>query len=109
MAKHRNLEDMTPLEINALSRTRQEALKIISYYYEHHPKKYLSDEKNFQYEFGLKEAYREVRLGRDTPLNILDRLVAQYDSWAHCDCSNDDAFGIMATAVDDLIDMILNS
>ena len=89
--------------------TKNKACELISYFYDHHPKKYLSAEKNHIYEFALKEAYREVRLGRDTPLNILDCLLAKYDSWAHCDCSNDGDFSIMACAVEDLIDTLVNS
>ena len=92
-----------------MAKTKQKACELISYYYDHHSKKYLSDRKEFTYDFALKEAYREVRLGRDTPLNILDRMLVQYDSWAHTDCENDDDFSVMARAIEDLIDMLVNS
>ena len=103
------MSERTKRNTASLMNTKHKACELITYFYDHHSKKYLSAEKEHIYDFALKEAYREVLLGRDTPLNILDCLLVKYDSWAHTDCSNDADFSIMARAVEDLIDMLINS
>lgn len=93
----------------AFMSTKKRACNLIRHYLIHHPTIYVSDDKNFYYEYAIKEAYKEVRMGQDTPINILDQLFTKYDTWAHTGLDSDRTFGVMAAAVDDLIDMILTS
>lgn len=85
------------------------ALELIQYYKDHHKPVYMSFEKNCFYDWGLQEAYERVRTSHDAPLAVLDRLLAKYDGYAHCDRDGAERFRIVVAAIDDLIDVISNS
>lgn len=92
-----------------VANAKRHVLDLIMYYHDHHNEISLSEEKNFFYDYGIKMAYKEVYRSFDPPMAVLDRLLVQYDEWAHSGCSNDWTFSIFARAVEDLIDLILTS
>lgn len=95
--------------LNVRSSAKRRACELIKYYQNHHPTVYISNEKNHYYECAIKEAYSAVRGSDDMPVEVLDRLLAKYDTWTHTGLENDAVFSIMMRAVDDLIDLILTS
>lgn len=103
------MNEQTRRAHKAFMSVKRNACKLISYYLDHHKEIYVSDEKNFYYDYAIKEAYREVYRGNDAPIKILDRLLAKYDTWAHTGLENDSTFSVMVSAVDDLIDLIQTS
>ena len=94
--------------IVAFRRTKLHVLELIQYYIDHHKTVYSSFEKNCFYDWGLKEAYDHVLKAHEAPLAVLDRLLAKYDVYAHCDGDGKERFAIVVSAIDDLIDLITN-
>lgn len=88
---------------------RKNALNIINYYRTHHRSVYVSSEKNLIYDWTLNEAYYAVLRSDSTPLSVLERLLAKYDTWAHTESRSAEDFKIAVSAVDDLIDLLLTS
>lgn len=93
----------------AQASARYRACEIIAYYLKHHDSIVLSFEKTCYYEWAIKEALREIKLSDDTPLNVLDRMLVKYDARAHTHADSADAFKVAATAIDDLIDLLITS
>lgn len=91
----------------ARASTKIRACEVIAYYLKHHDSIHLSFEKNCYYEWAIKEALREIKFSNDTPLNVLDHLLIKYDGWAHSESNSADAFKVAASAIDDLIDLLL--
>ena len=101
--------DTTPVEVMALYHSKNRILEMISYHLDHHKPVYFSEEKNFLYDWGIREAYHEVKTHNDAPLKVLDRLLVKYDGWAHTESRTADDFRIVAAAIDDIIDIIASS
>ena len=93
----------------AFMECKRHVLELITYYYDHHHPVHISEEKEFFYDHALKMAYKEVYRSHDAPLAVLDRLLVQYDEWAHTGCSNDWVFSVSVSAIEDLIDLIQTS
>lgn len=93
----------------ATASTKFRACEVIAYYLKHHDSIHLSFEKTCYYEWAIKEALREVKSSNDTPLNVLDRMLVKYDERAHRHTDSADAFKIAASAIDDLIDLLITS
>lgn len=96
-------------EMTAMSSARFRACEIISCYLHHHDSVSWSFEKNCYYEWAIKEALIAVKTSNDTPLNVLDRILAKYDSWAHDESEAAKRFAVASSAIDDLIDQLLTS
>lgn len=103
------MSERTSRNNKAFIESKRHVLDLISYYYDHHPTVYISDEKNYFYTYAIKTAYREVSRSHDTPLNVLERMLTRFDEWAHTGCSNDYVFSVSVSAVEDIIDLILTS
>lgn len=103
------MSERTRRDNKAFMEAKRHVLDLITYYYDHHRKISLSEEKNFFYKYGIKMAYKEVHRSFDPPMAVLDRLLIQYDEWAHTGCSNDWMFGVYARAIEDIIDIIQTS
>lgn len=103
------MSERTARNNKAFMASKRHVLDLITYYYDHHPTVYISDEKNFLYGFAIKTAYKEVYRSHDTPLNVLERLLVRFDEWAHTKCSNDYVFSVSSSAIEDIIDLILTS
>ena len=103
------MSERTRRNNKAFIESKRHVLDIISRYYKHHSDPYFSDEKNHLYSFAIMTAYKEVRQSHDTPLNVLERMLARFDEWAHTGCSNDYVFSVSLSAVEDIIDLILTS
>lgn len=100
------MSERTRRDNKAFMVAKRHVLDIISYHYEHHQKKYVSEEKNFFYKQSIKTAYKSVYRSFDAPIAVLDALLIKYDEWAHTGCSNDWMFSVYASAIEDLIDLI---
>lgn len=103
------MSERTKRNNKAYIEPRRRVLDLISYYYKHHADPYISDEKNFLYGHAIKTAYEEVYRAHDTPLNVLESMLSRFDEWAHAGCTNDYVFSVSASAVEDIIDLILTS
>ena len=104
-----SIRKRTPLEVIAMYHSKNRILEMISYHLDHHKPVYFSDKKNFLYDWGIREAYREVSTDDEPPLQVLDRLLIKYDRWAHTESRTADDFRIVAAAIDDIIDIIASS
>jgi hypothetical protein len=106
--ERRNLmSDYRRESIMAYRKMKLEALDIVSRYRDNHKPIYFLFEKNVFYDWAIKDAYDRIYRSHDTPLNVLDELVAKYDKWAH-ERPDDCHFSVALAAVEDLIDAIIN-
>lgn len=100
-------------EITAFKRQKNEALTMISAYRQSHGDIYFSFKKNATYDWAIQNAYdiiaRAYGRNADTPLNILEGLLAKYDTYAHRGSLSADQFKVAAAAIEDLIDLLLTS
>ncbi|MBO7450299.1 MAG: hypothetical protein J6U54_07995 [Clostridiales bacterium] len=100
-------------DLTAFKRERAHVLSIIECYRKTHKPVYVSFEKNFVYDWTLKEAQDTIAMAygkrADTPLNVLERLLVKYDTWAHTESRSAEQFKVAAAAIEDLIDLILTS
>ena len=93
--------------IVAYRKAKLHVLDLIKYHIDHHKPVYLSFEKNCYYDWALREAYEQVYRSHEAPLDVLDELLAKFDTYAHSECENADRFKVVVSAIDDLIDIIL--
>lgn len=91
------------------SSARVNACDLIAYYLDHHDAVQWSFEKNCYYEWAIKEALITIKCSDDTPIEVLDRMLAKFDSWAHCESAASERFAVAASAIDDIIDLLLTS
>lgn len=96
-------------ERTANASARRHACELISYYLHHHDAIRLSFEKNCHYEWAIKEALIAIKRSDDTPLNVLDLMLVKYDSWGHNKSEAAERFRIAASAIDDIIDLLLTN
>lgn len=85
------------------------ACRIVADYIRHCPMLYLDPEKMHHYKWGLNEAWRLLKSDPEPPIKILEREQIKFDSWAHSGKPTDYIFGIVATAYDDLINLLQTS
>lgn len=88
---------------------KQEAIRIIRNYIRNCPEVYVSFEKMSYYRWALNEALKMVRHSSQSPLEVLEVLLARYDDYAHRKNPSSYVFEPAASAVDDLIDVLLTS
>lgn len=100
-------------EISAFKKQKNSALTMIAAYRQTHGDIYLSFRKNAAYDWAIQNAYDTIARAygkrADTPLNILEGLLAKYDAWAHTDSSSAEDFRVTAAAIEDLIDLLLST
>ena len=85
------------------------AVRLIIDYIRVCPRIYLDSERTHHYKWALNEALYLLKTDPEPPIKIFEREQVKFDSWAHRGKPTDYMFGIVATAYDDLINLLLNS
>lgn len=101
------MRDERRKSIVAFRHTKLSALEIVARYRDTHKPVYSAFDKNCFYDWTINDAYEQIKRAHDTPLNVLDGLLAKYDEWAHAN-HNTCHFAVALAAIDDLIDAIIS-